>query len=408
MTKKAVFYSILILAFNTGNLFGQKVFREGYIVKNSGEILNGLVEYSVNQKTPSSCVFRRFEIATKVIYSASDIKAFGYRNGNRYESLSFESQTSFFEVLAKGKINLYLKGSGYYLEIGNSGIINLSKTPVTLSLDGESNQFPQVQDFLKYITKNEVSIPDKFSLKNDLIPVVTSFNIKNGEVSQVYNRSISSAKIDRMAHASGVNMTSLGVVGGTAGYMLRMRTSDIKYLPAPVNEFCPAIGLTFERILSRMNDKWSLYLEITGYEQTFYSYSEYTYSSYTSRNDAFFDFTAIKVPLMLKYTLPGKKYIPFLNAGIACQYFLDHNFRHISETENSIHEVQIAESSEFTFKPKEMSVLIGGGIKTRLYNNIFFSLQGRVEFGQGLFIMGNSQHVKESSIQPSILIGFTF
>ncbi len=95
MLKRTISFVFLILFLTAGNLLSQKVFRDGYIIKKSGETLNGLVEYSVKQGAPSECRFKRFDIAHEVVYSANDIKAFGYRNGNRYESKEFNSKTSF-------------------------------------------------------------------------------------------------------------------------------------------------------------------------------------------------------------------------------------------------------------------------------------------------------------------------
>ncbi len=107
---------ILIIFLSASDLFGQKIFREGYIVKKTGELMTGLVEYSPKRGIPSECKFKRFDIARTVIYSPDEIQAFGYRNGNRYESREFSGKVSFLEVIVTGKIILYQKGSKYYID----------------------------------------------------------------------------------------------------------------------------------------------------------------------------------------------------------------------------------------------------------------------------------------------------
>jgi len=91
----------------------QKLFREGYVIKPNGDILNGLVEIKNGKNIPSECVFKRFEIAVQVNYKPGEIKEFGYRNGNRYKSVILDDKETFVEVVVDGIITLYKKGSRY-------------------------------------------------------------------------------------------------------------------------------------------------------------------------------------------------------------------------------------------------------------------------------------------------------
>jgi hypothetical protein len=417
MVKRTILLAFLILYLTAGNLFSQKVFRDGYIVKKSGETLNGIVEYSVKQGTPSECKFKRFDIATEVVYTADDLKAFGYKNGNRYESGEYNGKTSFYEVLVSGKIVLLAKGSEFFVEKDNFGIISLGKLPITYYADGNKTEFKTVSEFIRFLTEGKTPVIDKLNLKNDLEPIITEYNRKSGEETKVYNRTMSAVTVEKMVLASGANMNIFGAMAGVGGYMLNMKKLEADYVPAPATEFCPVLGLSYERLLSRKSGKLSVSVELLGYRQTFYVYSEYNrYNEYLSeyngifRNDAFYDFTAVKVPLMLRYSLSGNRFVPYANAGVAFQYVIDHNFRHIEEFENSSHEVSTNEYEDFTFNPQEISVLAGIGVRTRLFNDIFLNLQGRIEYGSGIFKI-TSEYIdsfKQYSIQPSILLSVTF
>ncbi len=417
MFKRKLTITFLILVLSAGNLLSQKVFRDGYIVRKSGETLNGLVKYSVNQGTPSECNFKRFEIANEVVYSANDLKAFGYKNGNRYESVEYNGKTSFYEVLVSGKIVLYSKGSDFFIDKDNSGITSLGKLPITYYTDGNKKEFKAVSEFIRYITEEKTPISDKLNLKNDLVNVITGYNRQSGEDMKVYNRTMSAITVEKMSLASGENMNIFGVAAGVGGYMLNMKKLKADYVPAPATEFCPVIGLSYERLLSRKSGNLSFSIELLGYEQTFYVYSEYdSYNKYLSeytgtfRNDAFYDFIAVKVPLMLRYSLSGNRFVPYANAGVAFQYLIDHNFRRIEEYENNSHEIVTNEYEDFAFNPQEISGLAGIGVRTRLFNDIFLNLQGRVEFGSGIFKKNSERNdsFNQYSIQPSILFGVTF
>ncbi len=411
MVRRTISYTLLFAFLSAGNLFGQKVFRDGYIIKKSGETLNGLVEYSLKQGAPSECKFKRFDIAHEVVYTANDIKAFGYRNGNRYESKEFNSRTSFYEVLASGKIVLYARGPEFFVEKDNSGLTSLNKVPVRYNSGGQKNEYKTAAEFLKFLTEGKTTIPGKLNMKSDLVPLIAEYNRTAGEGSKVYNRTISSSAIEKIALASGDHKNIFGVMTGVAGYLLNMKKLEVDYVPAPATEFCPIFGLSYERILSRKSGKFSFSIELLSFKQTFYTYSEWNDFNGTTRSDAFYDFTAVKAPVMFRFSpITGKKFVPYINAGVAFQYLIDHNFRNIEEVENNDYEVITYEYEDFTFNHQEISALAGIGVKTRLYNNIFLNLQARVEYGGGLFLDASTTEAqfKQNSIQPSILLGVTF
>jgi hypothetical protein len=102
--KKTILLFFIIIFFLPGNdAYCQKIFRDGYVIKKTGESLNGLVEYSINQDIPSVCTFKRFDIARRVVYSPKEILAFGYRNGNRYESIELNNKSSGYLFCWRGK-----------------------------------------------------------------------------------------------------------------------------------------------------------------------------------------------------------------------------------------------------------------------------------------------------------------
>ncbi len=258
-----------------------------------------------------------------------------------------------YEVLAAGKIVLYARGSEFFVEKENSGLTSLKKVPVSFISGGQKNEYKTVAEFLRFLTEGKPTVPEKLNMKSDLVPLIAEYNRNAGEGSKVFNRTMSATAVEKIALASGEHRNILGVMTGVAGYMLNMENLNVTYVPGPATEFCPVFGLSYERILSRKSGKFSFSIEILVLRQTFYAYSEWNDFHGTTRSDAFYDFTAVKAPVMLRYSpITGKKFVPYLNAGIAYQYLIDHNFRNIEEIENNSHEITTYEYEDYTFNPR--------------------------------------------------------
>jgi hypothetical protein len=72
--------------------------------------------------------------------------------------------------------------------------------------------------------------------------------------------------------------------------------------------------------------------------------------------------------------------------------------------------VHTYQDDELKFAPKELSLVCGAGIKTRFINTTSISVQGRVEYGSGIFeyIKIAKEIFNQNSLQATILIGITF
>ncbi len=76
-------------------------FRQGYVVKNNGDTLTGLLFYGTNGRFAKACRFKRFEIIREVTYRPDDLLAFGFRNGRHFESKFDGKRQAFAECVVK-------------------------------------------------------------------------------------------------------------------------------------------------------------------------------------------------------------------------------------------------------------------------------------------------------------------
>jgi hypothetical protein len=412
MNKTRLLFSVIVLSILGNNLFGQKIFREGYIVKKNGEIFTGVVEYAINQDIPSVCTFKRFDIAREIEYSPDEIQAFGYKNGNRYESRELGNKNSFYEVIVTGKIVLYRKGSKFYLDKDHLGLAEIKNGPVTYPGNGSGTEYKNLPDFLNLITEGKAgTISKKFNLKNDIIPLITRYNKESGNSYHVFNRTMSEKQLSQEAQQTGVNNNKFGIISGVSVYNLDVTQYTHIYLPTPETEVSPVFGLMYETLFSRKSDRFTLRMDLLFNKQTFYSYKEFsTALAGISRNDGFMNLTWIKMPVLAQYSLTGRRIIPFVNAGFAYQYTVKTDYRHIEEIENRYHEVYTTEEHNLNLNNGEISGVGGIGIKTRIFNNLSLHLQLRMEVGSGLFKTTNEVEtlLKQKSVQSAFLLGITF
>jgi hypothetical protein len=409
----------LIISLLGKDLYSQKIFRNGYIVLKTGESQNGLVKYSANQKIPTKCTFKSFDIAHEVKYTPDDILAFGYKNGNRFESKKLNNKNSFYEVLVSGKVILYKKGSKFYLEKENLGFVELKDGPINYLTDSGIAEFKNLTEFLIYLTEGKAGIiADKFELKTQIIPIITTFNKNSGKSYSVLNRTMNEKQLIEITLNSGAKKNKFGFVSGINIYLLNLHQDpqNSNFLPDPKQVSAPIYGLTYERSLSSKTDRFSLKIEMLFNKQAFYSYEEHVNNTILiNRNDAFINFTGIKIPTSLQYSITGKKLVPFFNVGFAYQYFINKNYLQINEVENTVlKEVKTYEYRTYNLHNGEISGMAGLGLRIRIYNNINLHFQGRVEFGPGV-LYKPSDHLpyqekafKHNSFQRTFLIGITF
>jgi hypothetical protein len=424
--KKFILLLFLLVIFLSGNaVLGQKIFREGFIVKKNGESLNGLVQYAANQDVPSVCIFKRFDIARVVNYSPDEILAFGYKNGNSYESKDINNKKLFLEVFIMGEITLYHSKSKYYIEKDHAGLIELKNGTIIFKSGGESKSFTKLPEFLRYITEDKTGIiSDRFNLKKGIIPLIISYNKESGKSYYVFNRSITEKQISQQVIESGTSLNKFSIITGANLYTLNVRPNTDNYSISPTDfllnpklETSLTWGLSYERLLSRKSDKFSLRLDLLYTKQTFYSYGIRPNNvGGTTIDDANFGFTGVKLPLLLQYSITGRRIIPYVSTGVAYQLFIDNNYSHIAEEENSYHEISTTADNNIKFKKGELTAIGGIGLRTRLFNDLLLNISGRAEYGKGVFnnegriqeLIVKKKPFLESSMQFTFIIGITF
>jgi hypothetical protein len=317
---------------------GQAGFLPGYIIKNNSDTLNGLVFFGTDGKFRNKCRFKRFEILREVIYDPSDLKAFGFRNGRYYESKSYGSKNLFFECRIKSEISLY-SGHGQpnhqlYIEHAATGFIKLNRGTNRLK---NGAVFRNFRELLTWLLRQSGC----YGVTAD------SVDYNAASISRLIRQSLSPQEqsVQVFYHAPGVNWFkdysllpgrsswSFGLTGGyqfvqvnVSGNSLTRYFSEASY----DDSYRPAIGFFVDYNLSKKTDLFSVDLSCLYITQRYYGYAAYTTLS-ECRDELFFEYSALQIPLSLKMTLGKNRIRPFIKAGVYGSFLLSSDYVRYAE-----------------------------------------------------------------------------
>jgi hypothetical protein len=393
LNKLVLLFFPLLIGYTT--IYGQKIFREGYIIKSNGDSLKGIIQFEEGQKISQKCVFKRFDIAITVEYTPENLKAFGYNHGNFYETKVVEGKKIFVECLVKGDISLYLFGKKFYLEEKNIPLVELKSGSIKGQKDSKDFEFANAIDYLVEITRSApgISIPANLQLVDkQLIPIVRDYNQRVKVNYIVYNRHYNTNLFEEAIMLTGVNMISYGLVNA-----IYIRSSALSYgtdyhfsrvSDMGLDNKNWAIGVYRNTRISRLDKRLSVHTELVflRQKQFFYQVLSRTYPNETQRIKVYSNLTVLKLPVMFQFTLSVKKAKFYGNLGAVLNYNFLNNKEGSMLTENATNQVYSYVAKNFNRRTSSFSLgaNAGVGVKYKLPGNKEIFFETRVEFGGGV------------------------
>jgi len=370
--------------------FGQRIFRDGYVVKNNGDTLNGMVQFEANQKVRNICIFKRFDIANVVMYSPVMLKGFGYKDGNSYESIKLNNEVVFWECLLKGNISLYTDGKKLFLHSLPEGFVML-KNNEAYRLNG--TRISLISEYVKRINHQviAVEVPNEVkAIEIEVLPIIEQINKKISPNYIVYNRKYNEDIFLEATILTGSNISSYGVVSALNYTSSSLSSQADIFLKATDYQYSHnnwSFGLFYNRIISRMNTNLSFQSEIHFLKQSnyFFGVAKRTVPVQTYRIDLYTDINMFKIPFSIRYCYPIKKAEPFINLGLGLNYAIVNYSKANLESESATHEIYTYGSDDFGKKVNYSSFFgfVGIGLKYRVFGSKFIVVEGRYEIGKG-------------------------
>ncbi|WP_436516384.1 hypothetical protein [Ekhidna sp. To15] len=344
--------TLIVILISLSNSFGQNDFRNGYIITNDNDTIQGQADYRSNSKNYESCIFKSEEGERE--YFSSQIKGFGYINDKFFSSQIIEG--SFVEVLVDGDISLYRSRDKYHIKKDTS-LYDLESIVEEVEIDGKigTRETSRWRGILNYLTgdclKNSTSSIASLKLDEKSL---TRFILK-------YNSCKGSEFTEFKASKPWTQFDFGATLGLSRSEITTISSGSFAYLDNTYNSIDPSVGVLIAISSPRIAEKIAFQGELHFLKSSYSSLVELEGSS-TQYHDTFIDLTTLSIPLSLKYSFPEKKYGLYLQGGINYDYHLRSDTRLLSEQVNGNVVNTFPESSAFEVNDNQIGYWGGIGI----------------------------------------------
>jgi len=334
--KRPLIIILFSLLFFFTNAFSQPGFRPGFVIKNNGDTLFGIIYYSGNNKLTKECRFKHFDIGKEFRFTGKQIKGYGFRNGRDYTSASFLDKNGFMEVILSGRVTL-CQSKKNKLYLSKDG-----KTPVKLTranMSDGNRQYDDYKEYLHYLMDDQPSL---------LEPVNNAeFNLAS-IASLVHEYNTASADLVEYSHTPSLNfLKDLSVSRNTSSTRLNIRVDyELTFMHAKPNNlkffeeggfipsWHPFVGIQLEQRINRRVPGLFFDAGLGYYSDEFYKYAEYSdINNGIYRDDIYVGKKAVNLSLGMHYTFSSLVHKPFLRMGMTGDLIPWYSYSRYSEVE---------------------------------------------------------------------------
>ncbi|GAA3991145.1 outer membrane beta-barrel protein [Hymenobacter antarcticus] len=342
MANKSTLMLLALLASGSISTVQAQGYKPGYVVRPAGDTLRGFLQSRGALRNSLQCSFRPAPDAPVVEYTPADLRAYALTNGPRYESQlippvymtdaepgrqDLSVRPYFLEVLVSGRASLYTRRDAndetrYYLRMAAAPaaapVQELEKRLVHRAV------YVRDQDQSQAIYRKTLSVAFQDCLA--IQPLLPTLDFSSGSLVnavQRYNGYFEAPAAAKLAPASRRIKIIGGLVAGAANTEMRFEGEISLQKGTFKNTFSPTGGLFVTALLSPLNDRLNLRLEVL-FERLKYSnsYVARGFSSVDLSEQATFELRSLRFPLQARYHFNAGPVRPFLLAGLSGSYLL--------------------------------------------------------------------------------------
>lgn len=401
-----------VMLFNVTVVFGQSDFRPGYLINHQHDTISGFINYK--ERNFEVCIFKLGQVNASTTYLPESIQAYWFENDKYFESRIINVEDSvrrvFLEVLVRGKVSLYYYKNRFFVEKDGVEFHELESEKKEVYIDGKVSyqQSTKYMGLLTYLLRE----CDHLSSK-----------IAGGKIGQksltklieAYNSCVST---EYVSYKDSKPWTKISF-GVAASYDLSWLDFNITYTNytnyLTIHDFQSenfSIGGFLDIASPRINERISFHPELWYVAPRYFVYFEEEEYLYIERNEVFVNFSAVKIPMALRYTFPFRKFTPFLNAGMTNYLIFNGESKRILETENkNTHTITTQEDVPIDVGRYQAGIYGGMGIHYALGQKSTLFLETRYERGNKLVhdkFDPNINVLKSKMATLSILLGINF
>ena len=334
-------YLVPFLCLAAPAALAQSNFKPGYIVKTSGDTLRGEVDARSEQRNRILCRFRPGKEGAVSEYQPAQLQAYGYSDGKNYQSRSLPivpPQRGFLQVVASGRVSIYRTVQAddrdlYYAAKSSDSTLRPLIQRDTAMMVYSTAAGREVKTMVRsYPFRSQLAM-----LMADcprVQPLLSSMELREQKLVQVaanYNVCVGDAVPP--PNLLSKNKPSFTLLAGAlqSGIVLADNDQDIRLKADP--ELMLGMGLG---VKSRfLHYKLSVLLQALYVKQKYYkayqANGEGLFSNELVKKEALVNFTSIRVPLQLRYTILQGRIRPYVQAGFIAAYHTKADARVTSE-----------------------------------------------------------------------------
>ena len=395
----------MLFSLGSIDLLAQNDFRNGFIIKNNGETVTGLIDFKGYQKTAKRCIFKSNINSPEQIFTPDDISSYGFVDSKLLTSKEINTgsgtERRFLEYLISGKVNAYYyredDGSDhYFIEDESNKLSELKNTKEELFIDhpvGEINMAygkytRELKEYIGVLKLAFIKSPkvckeaENISLsQKSLIRLVQDYHkdVYPNEDYITYEKLIIKSK-SSIGPVVGLNIISISEASDLLSAHDYLHDSDFGFV------FYPSIGLSYKVNLSFINER--VFFQ---YEGTYSRFTLKTSNTYEdpltgtiSNNDIALTQNMFRNIGLIKYEFPTGIIRPTFHFGGFLSYFLKTDYYRDVLEEYTYGGTYAFNTDENPFEKFDYGVNLGFGFISIIFNKKEFFLDFRYQRGFGL------------------------
>lgn len=346
-----VFFFLLTVATS----HAQTNFLKGYYLTHQGDTTHGFIEYRFDKRNYHLCVFKSDLNSKPVELQPDEISGYTVNGQDFFITRSFKNKkgeqlNGFFRIVVKGKLSLLRYQSKYYAQTPTGEVYEISKGSVTKGNQVRDDNYGL--GMLNILMKDCTSITETAISAAFNRSQFTDLFITYNQCSNSLTGKSSRVKVKPHADLGLVVSATQTTLDATSfGHQLDFEPNTSFSAGGYVSVFVP-----------KVDEKLRFVLEATYITNSYYTY----YSTAINNNDFFVDYSAIRVPVLLRYNF-GKI---FVDAGMQNQFIIDQDQQWRIEAVEQDDRVYTTDGTTTPLKSWSNGWLIGAGVNLPIGNHL--------------------------------------
>lgn len=375
-------FAILYITCSTG--FSQSIFKPGYIINNDNDTIHGLLDFRSYKVQAVICTFKENQKASIQKFTPDQIKAYRFIDGKYFVSEKVVSEgiekSLFLEYIVDGVADLYYfkdrAGAHFLIQKEDGKIYSLTKEKKVIK-DKYGDSYVQTSHqyigILKSIFNDAMEIHREIENADlnhkALTKVVKDYHeyICNDGECIIYEEKLPPVKFFLLPYF-GVNLSNVVFLDQHP-----YRNFTFTQIPQPT------IGISFNTIFPRLNERFSIEADLNVGKAEFYSFNRHPRNVYEEVNEILFSTLHFGTFGLLKYNYPTGRFRPNISAGAGAYHLFQNNFirRYERVYSSTVYSYEVPEF--FPLAPTLISWAIRTGFTYKINKKYDASLQLRYD-----------------------------